>query len=93
MQQDSGKRKTARAAPRAASQAVPGVPGEQDGPGGQGGQLADACAAISSMAYSLYEARGCIDGRALEDWLEAEAHVSQGGGATKAEAARATVAG
>lgn len=86
MQQDSGKRKTARATPQSATQALAG---EQ---GGQGGQRVDAGAAISSMAYSLYEARGCIDGHALEDWLKAEAHVGQGGGAAKAEPARATVA-
>lgn len=83
MQQDSGKRKTARATPQSATQALAG---------GQGGQRVDAGAAISSMAYSLYEARGCIDGHALEDWLKAEAHVGQGGGAAKAEPARATVA-
>jgi hypothetical protein len=84
MQLDSGKRKTARAATQTATQAAPGA---------QDGQVADACAAISLMAYSLYEARGCVDGHALEDWLKAEAPVGQGASAAKAEAARAMVAG
>jgi hypothetical protein len=53
---------------------------------------ADPGAAISLIAYSIYEARGCIDGHALEDWLEAEARVGQGDAAAKAEAAPATAA-
>ena len=28
--------------------------------------------AISKRAYQLYEQEGCIDGRALDHWLEAE---------------------
>ena len=31
--------------------------------------------AIRQAAYALYEARGCVYGHALEDWLEAEAQV------------------
>jgi hypothetical protein len=27
---------------------------------------------IAAVAYELYEARGCIPGRDLDDWLEAE---------------------
>jgi hypothetical protein len=27
---------------------------------------------IAEVAYALYEARGCIHGRDLDDWLEAE---------------------
>jgi Protein of unknown function (DUF2934) len=32
---------------------------------------------IRQTAYSYYEARGSIDGHDLEDWLKAEAQVSQ----------------
>jgi hypothetical protein len=32
---------------------------------------------IRQVAYSLYEARSCEDGHSLEDWLQAEAQVSQ----------------
>lgn len=31
--------------------------------------------AIRQAAYALYEARGHLDGNALEDWLQAEAMV------------------
>jgi len=34
--------------------------------------------AIRQVAYALYEARGCIAGHELEDWLLAEAQVQQG---------------
>jgi len=27
---------------------------------------------IAALAYQLYEARGRVDGRAVDDWLEAE---------------------
>jgi hypothetical protein len=30
---------------------------------------------IRNRAYQLYEDRGCADGRALDDWLNAEAQV------------------
>jgi len=30
---------------------------------------------IRRRAYELYEARGCQDGHALDDWLRAEAYV------------------
>ena len=33
--------------------------------------------AIRLAAYALYEARGCVYGHALEDWLEAEAQVER----------------
>jgi hypothetical protein len=33
-------------------------------------------ARIHEAAYALYEARGCIDGHDLEDWLAAEASVA-----------------
>jgi hypothetical protein len=32
---------------------------------------------INAVAYALYEARGCVDGHALEDWLTAEQTVTQ----------------
>ncbi len=52
----------------------------------------DRDAAISSIAYSLYEARGSVDGHALEDWLEAEARVSLGMPAAKRQLARVAAA-
>ena len=30
---------------------------------------------IRNRAYDLYQERGCIDGKALDDWLEAKAEV------------------
>lgn len=33
-------------------------------------------ARVHLAAYALYEARGCVDGHALEDWLAAEAAVA-----------------
>jgi len=30
---------------------------------------------IRNRAYDLYERRGCADGKALDDWLEAQAEV------------------
>jgi hypothetical protein len=33
--------------------------------------------AIRKIAYALYEARGCVDGHALEDWLHAEAQIDR----------------
>jgi hypothetical protein len=33
--------------------------------------------AIRRAAYALYEARGCVYGHAIEDWLEAEAQVER----------------
>ncbi|AOF87224.1 hypothetical protein BSY239_20 [Hydrogenophaga sp. RAC07] len=32
---------------------------------------------IHEVAYALYEARGCVDGHDLEDWLAAEASVAR----------------
>jgi len=32
---------------------------------------------IRQTAYSLYVARGCVDGSELDDWLQAEAQVDQ----------------
>lgn len=31
---------------------------------------------VRRRAYELYEARGCGDGHDLEDWLEAEAEIT-----------------
>lgn len=33
----------------------------------------DRAEKIREIAYSFYEARGCIEGSALDDWLRAEA--------------------
>lgn len=32
---------------------------------------------IRRTAYALYEARGCVDGFALDDWLQAQAQFNQ----------------
>lgn len=32
---------------------------------------------IRQTAYSFYEARGCVDGHELDDWLQAQAQVNQ----------------
>jgi len=57
---------------RAAAQAAAGTraapahpdPQERDG-------------AVRQAAYAFYEARGCLDGFDLQDWLDAEAQVDQ----------------
>jgi hypothetical protein len=36
-------------------------------------------AEIRELAYRLYEVRGRVDGREMEDWLEAESIIRQGG--------------
>jgi hypothetical protein len=33
--------------------------------------------AIRLAAYAFYEARGCTDGHALDDWLKAQAAIDQ----------------
>jgi hypothetical protein len=58
----------------------------------RGPVAADRNDVISSIAYALYEARGSVDGHALEDWLEAEARVSQGRPAAEPQPARAAAA-
>lgn len=35
---------------------------------------------IRRTAYAFYEARGRIDGHALEDWLQAQAQIEQSSG-------------
>lgn len=40
-----------------------------------GSQFDDLHARIAGLAYQLYMERGCRDGRALEDWLEAEREI------------------
>jgi len=42
-------------------------------------QQDDDQARIEQLAYQIYEERGRTDGYALDDWLEAEALVRQGG--------------
>ena len=32
--------------------------------------------AVAARAYELFVARGCVDGHALEDWIEAEKQLS-----------------
>ena len=34
---------------------------------------------VRELAYKIYEQRGRLDGQALQDWLDAEAIVRQGG--------------
>ncbi|MGE0311691.1 MAG: DUF2934 domain-containing protein [Lautropia sp.] len=43
-------------------------------PGGDAGSRDEM---IRQAAYSFYEQRGCVDGYDLEDWLNAEAVVTQ----------------
>ena len=31
---------------------------------------------IRARAYAIYESRGCVDGRALDDWLAAEGELA-----------------
>jgi len=33
--------------------------------------------AVAARAYELFVARGCVDGHALEDWIEAEKQLKQ----------------
>ncbi|MDP1534597.1 MAG: DUF2934 domain-containing protein [Rubrivivax sp.] len=35
----------------------------------------DRAELVRLTAYAYYEARGCIDGHDIDDWLRAEAHV------------------
>ena len=57
------------------SQVVPSVPIKTDLPNMDGGgELQDQ---IRARAYQLYEHRGRDDGHNLDDWLQAEAELSQ----------------
>ncbi len=57
------------------SQIVPSVPITADLQKTEdGGELQDQ---IRSRAYQLYEQRGRDDGHSLDDWLQAEAELSQ----------------
>jgi hypothetical protein len=47
--------------------------GRADGAGAEGSREAR----VHVAAYALYEARGCVDGHDLEDWLAAEAAVAR----------------
>lgn len=40
-------------------------------------EAADLQARIAARAYELYEQRGCQDGYALEDWLQAEREIQR----------------
>lgn len=78
MQSESGKRQAPRTSARTSARSQATI---------------DPSAAISSIAYALYEARGCVDGHALEDWLEAEARVGQSVGAAGVDKGRTATAG
>jgi hypothetical protein len=57
------------------SQVVPSVPTKTDLPKtDSGGELQDQ---IRARAYQLYEQRGRDDAHRLDDWLQAEAELSQ----------------
>jgi hypothetical protein len=57
------------------SQVVPSVPIKADLQKTKGGgELRDQ---IRARAYQLYEQRGRDDGHSLDDWLQAEAELSQ----------------
>jgi hypothetical protein len=49
-------------------------------PNGKDGEDRDE--AIRLAAYAFYEARGCTDGHALDDWLKAQATIEQSTGRT-----------
>lgn len=54
-----------------------GNPGEWNGNGRNPEERARALQeAITRRAGELYQQRGCVDGHALEDWLQAEAEVT-----------------
>lgn len=57
---------------RSAGTSHPGLGSEKTGPAEQAWKGAGAHDRICTVAYTLYEQRGCQDGRALEDWLNAE---------------------
>ena len=57
------------------SQVVPSLPIKTDLPNtDSGGELQDQ---IRARAFQLYEQRGRDDGHHLDDWLQAEAELSQ----------------
>jgi hypothetical protein len=57
------------------SQAIPSVPIKADLQKKEGGgELQDQ---IRARAYQLYEQRGGDEGHSLDDWLQAEAELSQ----------------
>ena len=59
------------AMPATTSHAGPGS--EMSGPAEQAARRAEAHQGrVAQRAYELYEQRGCQEGRALEDWLNAE---------------------
>jgi hypothetical protein len=45
---------------------------------------------IRARAYDLYEQRGCTDGHALDDWLEAKSEVLGVSSSSKRETADVT---
>ena len=62
------------AKPAATSHAGPGS--EKTGPAEQAARRAEVHRGlIAQRAYELYEQRGRQEGRALEDWLNAESHL------------------
>jgi hypothetical protein len=81
MYEHGNVRRYAMSKERASTQATPtrsvgttrtSLAGEKTGPPGQVSKEAWAHDRIARLAYELYEKRGRQDGRALEDWLNAE---------------------
>ena len=64
---------------RAARDSAESRSGQKPGRNQLDGHAQDLRARISERAYALYEERGCVDGHALEHWLEAERQVSDQG--------------
>lgn len=61
----------ARKARAAATSAAPAAPADAQPEPGQREEM------VRAAAYRHYEARGCVDGHELEDWLRAEADVER----------------
>ena len=57
---------------RAGSSKPRTAPARKAGPDGDDRDLR-----VRALAYSYYEARGCLDGHETEDWLRAEAEVNR----------------
>jgi hypothetical protein len=72
MKQTSDSAVRTRAAIRRPPMAVMEKKGSQARPDGAG-EDSSRETRVHMAAYALYEARGCVDGHALEDWLAAEA--------------------
>ncbi|MDP3251696.1 MAG: DUF2934 domain-containing protein [Hydrogenophaga sp.] len=79
MKQTSGSATRTRAATKRPPMAVRVKGDGRAHPDGQDSSEADTPrdVRIHEAAYALYQARGCVDGHDLDDWLAAEAAVGR----------------